>query len=263
MSSVNEWSQQQQGRQCGTARDRDTNAAANTIRLGYQPLAEEFSSFPCLAWQLQAEGMKDLKHEHTHKKCRQPELCNRSAAELSLAKCIITLCLNMQTKAGGHCNPKEKCMTKENQQEDRHYMNEPDIGSGEKTPAQIDIEREQSKINVPKQPTPQPPPVGKPQDGSSLAHQVIEEQQHANQHESPGREPGPAPGRILQNGDHLARIVAVQQPDATFEAQVYVRLTREPEVAETFIPVGMYGTEAEAWRAAEQRADRAFTEREF
>jgi len=70
-------------------------------------------------------------------------------------------------------------------------------------------------------------------------------------------------GRILQDGDHMARICVVKQPDETYEAQVYVRLTREPEVAETYIPAGIYGTEAEAWEAAERRANRAFKEREF
>jgi hypothetical protein len=79
-------------------------------------------------------------------------------------------------------------------QETKHYTNEPDIGSGEKTPAQIDIEREQSQINPTKQPTPQAPQTGKPQDGSSLAHQVIDEQEHANQRESPGKEPGTSTG---------------------------------------------------------------------
>ncbi|KRB92920.1 hypothetical protein ASE07_14445 [Noviherbaspirillum sp. Root189] len=73
----------------------------------------------------------------------------------------------------------------------------------------------------------------------------------------------PTPGRMLQSGTHLARILAVKQPDDTYEAQVYVRLTREPEVAETYIPAGIFGTEAEAWKAAEERANRAFTENEF
>lgn len=72
-----------------------------------------------------------------------------------------------------------------------------------------------------------------------------------------------AGGRVLQSGTHLARILAVKQEDDTYEAQVYVRLTREPPQAETYIPVGIYGTEAEAWSAAEQRAQRAFDENEF
>jgi len=71
------------------------------------------------------------------------------------------------------------------------------------------------------------------------------------------------PGRILRSGTHVARIVAVKLPDQTFEAQVYVRLTREPEIAETYIPAGIHGTEEAAWRAAEQRAQRAFEEHEF
>jgi len=70
-------------------------------------------------------------------------------------------------------------------------------------------------------------------------------------------------GRILQSGTHIARIMAVKQPDETYEAQVFVRLTREPEIAETYIPVGLFGTEEEAWKAAEQRATRALEENEF
>ncbi|RJG07814.1 hypothetical protein D3870_03655 [Noviherbaspirillum cavernae] len=73
----------------------------------------------------------------------------------------------------------------------------------------------------------------------------------------------PADGRFLQDGDHVARILVVKQPDDTYEAQVYVRLTREPEIAETYIPAGIYETEALAWEAAEQRAKRAFEEHEF
>ncbi|RZI41639.1 hypothetical protein EGT07_18085 [Herbaspirillum sp. HC18] len=68
---------------------------------------------------------------------------------------------------------------------------------------------------------------------------------------------------MLQSGTHLARIVAAAQPDGTFEARVYVRLTREPELAETYIPAGTYPSEAEAWTAAEERAKRAFEEHEF
>jgi hypothetical protein len=70
-------------------------------------------------------------------------------------------------------------------------------------------------------------------------------------------------GRILQSGTHIARIVAIKQPDGTYEAQVFVRLTREPEIAETYIPAGIYQTENEAWAAAEQRANRALKEHEF
>ena len=70
-------------------------------------------------------------------------------------------------------------------------------------------------------------------------------------------------GHILQSGTHIARIAAIQQPDGTYEAQVFVRLTREPEIAETYIPVGIYATEAEALTAAEQRANRALKEHEF
>lgn len=70
-------------------------------------------------------------------------------------------------------------------------------------------------------------------------------------------------GRILQSGTHIARIVALPEPDGTFEAQVFVRLSREPEIAETYIPVGIYATEAQAWEAAEARANRAIENHEF
>jgi hypothetical protein len=70
-------------------------------------------------------------------------------------------------------------------------------------------------------------------------------------------------GRILQSGTHVARIAAHKQPDGTFEAQVYVRLSREPEIAETYIPAGLFQTEGEALQAAEHRATRAIEEHEF
>ena len=108
----------------------------------------------------------------------------------------------------------------------KHLMDEADIGSGSKSPGQADVEREEQSL------TSDP-------DGAS------------------------GQGRMLQSGTHLARILAVPQPDGTFEAQVYVRLTREPEVAETYIPAGMFPTEAEAWTAAEERARRAFDDHEF
>ena len=107
--------------------------------------------------------------------------------------------------------------------ETKHLLDEADIGSGEKAPGQRDVERDEMSLN------------GEPA----------------------------APGRMLQSGTHLARILAVKQPDETYEAQVYVRLTREPEIAETYIPAGIFATEAEAWKAAEERANRAFTEHEF
>jgi hypothetical protein len=68
---------------------------------------------------------------------------------------------------------------------------------------------------------------------------------------------------ILQSGTHIARINTVQQPDGTYEAQVFVRLAREPEIAETYIPAGICATEKEAWALAEQRATRALKEHEF
>jgi hypothetical protein len=70
-------------------------------------------------------------------------------------------------------------------------------------------------------------------------------------------------GYILQSGTHIARIAAIQQPDGTYEAQVFVRLSREPEIAETYIPAGICATEAEALTTAEQRANRALKEHEF
>ena len=69
--------------------------------------------------------------------------------------------------------------------------------------------------------------------------------------------------RVLQSGTHIARILATHMPDERYEAQVFVRLAHEPEVAETYIPAGIYETEAEAWIAAENRATRAFNEHEF
>jgi hypothetical protein len=71
------------------------------------------------------------------------------------------------------------------------------------------------------------------------------------------------PGHILQSGTHIARINAIKLPDDTWEAQVFVRLAREPEIAETYIPAGIHPTEAQAWKAAEQRATRAIEEHEF
>ena len=70
-------------------------------------------------------------------------------------------------------------------------------------------------------------------------------------------------GRVLQSGTHIARIAAMPEPDGTFEAQVFVRLSREPEIAETYIPVGMYPNEADALQAAEERARRALDDHEF
>lgn len=70
-------------------------------------------------------------------------------------------------------------------------------------------------------------------------------------------------GRILKSGAHIARMAVAEQADGTFEAQVYVRLVREPELAETYIPAGIFGTEEEAWEGARQRATRALAEHEF
>lgn len=70
-------------------------------------------------------------------------------------------------------------------------------------------------------------------------------------------------GQIIKSGTHIARITAVEEPDGTFEAQVYVRLEREPEIAETFIPAGIYPNEREALDAARQRAAQAIDEHQF
>ena len=48
--------------------------------------------------------------------------------------------------------------------------------------------------------------------------------------------------QVLQSGTHIARFDAVKKDDDVFEAQVFVRLTREPEIAETYIPAGLFGS---------------------
>lgn len=111
--------------------------------------------------------------------------------------------------------------------ETRHLLDEADIGSGEKSAGQRDVERDELALG-----------------GGDAPPQTQE-------------------GRMLQSGTHLARILAVKLPDDTFEAQVYVRLTREPEIAETYIPAGIFPTEEDAWTAARERAERAFREHEF
>lgn len=127
-------------------------------------------------------------------------------------------------------------------QEHRHMTGEADIGSGEKTPGQADVQKDLRSV-----------PDTKP--GNSLDGRQEQRPLHASENGNAGR--------ILQSGTHLARILAQRQPDETYEAQVYVRLTREPEVAETYIPAGIFPTENEAWAAAEERAKRAFREHEF
>lgn len=122
-------------------------------------------------------------------------------------------------------------------QQPKHWMDEPDIGSGEKAPSQADVEGDEHSIGA-----------TSPESGTS---------------ETAKSDGTDTTGRVLQSGTHLARILATKQPDGRFEAQVYVRLTREPETAETYIPAGTFMTEAEAWRAAEERAQRAFREHEF
>ncbi|HYD82354.1 MAG TPA: hypothetical protein VEC06_21330 [Paucimonas sp.] len=112
---------------------------------------------------------------------------------------------------------------------------------------------------------------GAPQDGRQL-QEVVEEQQFAEM-------PSLLDGRNFQDegqpqqeadrskrltlGTHIARYLAIRLPNGSYEAQVYVRLAREPEVAETYIPAGTFVQESEAWSAAEERARRALDEREF
>lgn len=69
--------------------------------------------------------------------------------------------------------------------------------------------------------------------------------------------------KVIQNGTHIARYDAVEKPDHAYEAQVFVRLTREPDIAETYIPAGIYPTEEEALAGARERAKRALKEHEF
>lgn len=151
----------------------------------------------------------------------------------------------------------------------KHFMDEADIGSGEKTSGQREIEREVQSVRVPRPDT--------PGDGRQL-QEVVEEQQYADEPSSlsghnlddvaqeqrvAGGAQQEGESRVLQLGTHIARMTVIRIPDRSYEAQVYVRLAREPEVAETFIPAGTFPTEAEAWKGAEERARRALEEREF
>ena len=70
-------------------------------------------------------------------------------------------------------------------------------------------------------------------------------------------------GNTLQSGTHIARTDVKLMPDGTYEAQVFVRLTREPEIAETFIPAGIHPDVPSALQAAQERARRALDEHEF
>jgi len=108
-------------------------------------------------------------------------------------------------------------------------MDEPDIGSGEKSPGQREIERDQQALNTPQQ------------DSESVS----------------------SDDDVLRSAGHLARFTARRLDDGMYEAQVYVRLAREPEVAETYIPAGSFATEEQALAAARQRAARALREQEF
>lgn len=153
----------------------------------------------------------------------------------------------------------------------RHFMDEADIGSGEKNSGQREIDQEVQSVRVPQPDT--------PGDGRQL-QDVVEEQKYADERSTlsghnlediekekqvagESEQDRANASRILQRGTHIARIAATELPDGSYEAQVYVRLTREPESAETYIPAGAFPTEAEAWKAAEERARRALDEREF
>lgn len=67
----------------------------------------------------------------------------------------------------------------------------------------------------------------------------------------------------LQSGTHIARTDTKLMPDGTYEAQVFVRLSREPETAETYIPAGIHPGQPSALQAAQERARRALDEHEF
>jgi hypothetical protein len=152
----------------------------------------------------------------------------------------------------------EDGMTKDS----KHLMDEADIGSGEKNVGQRDVERDVRSV---------PERKSQPQDGRQL-QEVVEEQQFS---EMPSQRDGrnyrnearfteEADGsRVLRLGTHIARFASVRLPNGSYEAQVYVRLTREPQTAETYIPAGTFTSEGEAWLAAEERARRALDEREF
>jgi hypothetical protein len=154
----------------------------------------------------------------------------------------------------------------------KHFMDEADIGSGEKNSGQREIEQEVQSVRVPRPDT--------PGDGRQL-QDVVEEQKYADENSSLSghnlkdvahekrianesmQQEGGGAGRVLQRGTHIARLDVAGLPDGSFEAQVYVRLSREPESAETYIPAGAFPTEEDAWKAAEDRARRALDEREF
>ncbi len=110
--------------------------------------------------------------------------------------------------------------------------------------------------------------AGGAQDGSRL-QEVVDEQQYLKQPHSkmsPQNQQASnsdVAGSVLQSGDHCARISARLLPDGTYEAQVFLRLTREPALAETYVPAGIFPTEAQARQGAEQRARRALEQHEF
>lgn len=146
--------------------------------------------------------------------------------------------------------------------ESKHLTNEADIGSGEKNAGQREIERDMNSI---------PAEKSQPQDGRQL-QEVVEEQEFSESpllldgrnYRNEARLTEEADGsRVLRLGTHLARFAAMRLPNDSYEAQVFVRLEREPQTAETYIPAGTFVTEGEAWVAAEERARRALNEREF
>jgi hypothetical protein len=152
----------------------------------------------------------------------------------------------------------------------KHFTDEADIGSGEKNRAQREIEQDVTSI----------PQRGQVRDGRQI-QDVVEEQQYADERSTlggynlqdaerermiamqAGQPAAQDASQVLQKGTHIARITTARLPDGMYEAQVYVRLTREPEIAETYIPAGAYPTESDARTAAEERARRALDEHEF
>jgi hypothetical protein len=152
----------------------------------------------------------------------------------------------------------EAGMTKDS----KHLMDEADIGSGEKNAGQRDVERDVKSV---------PEQKSQPQDGRQL-QEVVEEQQFSDMpslrdgrnYRNEAQLTEEADGsRVLRLGTHVARFASMRLANGSYEAQVYVRLTREPPSAETYIPAGTFTSESEAWVAAEERARRALDEREF
>jgi hypothetical protein len=161
-------------------------------------------------------------------------------------------------------------------------MNEPDIGSGEKTAEQRDIDKLLTSLDVPSQPeakdnkqTLVPAEEQKPaeqrlpcddrnvEEVDRMAELERPPGEQLDQEVMPAESQPDAPRKILQNETHIARATIAKMSNGFYEAQVYVRLTREPEIAETYIPAGIFASESEAFAAAEERAKRALEAHEF